>query len=90
MFIGYVKQSLGYGRQDETAFSLWRLQDGLFVGHAAMAFTEMSEEAVVRWRGEDRRPSRIHRYIRLTDNSPQPRYVCYHKWITGMLYERAD
>ena len=54
MPIGYVEQSLGYDRQGEIAFSLWRLQDGLFIGHAAMVFTKMSEEAMVRWSGEDR------------------------------------
>jgi len=54
MAIGYVEQSLGYGRQEETALSLRCLQDGLFVGHAAMVFIEMSEEAVLRWSGEDR------------------------------------
>ena len=54
MSIGYIEQSLGYGRQEETALSLWCLQDGLFVRQAAMVFTEMSKEAVVRWRGEDR------------------------------------
>jgi len=53
MPIGYVEQGRGYGRQEETALSLWCLQDGLFVGHAAMVFTEMSEEAV-RCSGEDR------------------------------------
>ena len=48
MSIGYVEQGLGYDRQGEIAFSLWRLQDGLFVGHAAVVFTKMREEAVVR------------------------------------------
>jgi len=48
MPIGYVEQGLGYGRQEEMGFILWRLQDGLVVGQAAMVFTEVGEEAVVR------------------------------------------
>jgi hypothetical protein len=48
MPIGYVEQGLGYGRQEEMGFILWRLQDGLVVGQAAMVFTKVGEEAVVR------------------------------------------
>ena len=58
MPIGYVEQSLGYGRQGEIAFSLWRLQDRLFVGLEVVVFAKISEEAVVRWSGEDRKAFR--------------------------------
>ena len=58
MPIGYVEQSLGYDRQGEITFSLWRIQDGLFIRHAAVVFTKVSEKAVVRWSRDDRKALR--------------------------------
>jgi hypothetical protein len=59
MAIGNVEQNLGYGRQDKATPSFQRFQDGMGGGHAAMVFTEMSEEAVIRWSEEERQPLRV-------------------------------
>jgi hypothetical protein len=59
MAIGYIEQNFGYGRQDKATLWFLRLQDGMGGRQTAMVFTEMSEEAVIRWREEDRQPLQV-------------------------------
>ena len=71
MLSGYVEKNPGDDCQYMAMLSFWCLQDGMGGGHVAVAFTEMSEKAVIRWIEQDHQHAQV-----LEDPRPMDDILC--------------